>query len=62
MIEGITDKLTNRQVELFNKHFHFKTPFTLLRKIYQTNDTEENSKLVSIINRGLKDLKKKLKR
>ena len=61
MIEKITDKLTNRQVELFNKHFHFKTPFTLLKKIYQTNDREEKNKLVSIINSGLKDLKEEAK-
>ena len=61
MIEKITDKLTNRQVELFNKHFYFKTPFTLLKKIYQTNDREEKNKLVSIINSGLKDLKEEAK-
>ena len=61
MIEKITDKLTNRQVELFNKHFRFKTPFTLLKKIYQTNDREEKNKLVSIINSGLKDLKEEAK-
>ena len=61
MIEKITDKLTNRQVELFNKYFHFKTPFTLLKKIYQTNDREEKNKLVSIINSGLKDLKEEAK-
>ena len=61
MIEKITDKLTNRQVELFNKHFHFKTPFTLLKKIYQTNDREEKNKVVSIINSGLKDLKEDAK-
>ena len=61
MIEKITDKLTNRQVELFNKHFRFKTPFTLLKKIYQTNDSEEKNKAVSIINSGLKDLKEEAK-
>ena len=61
MIEKITDKLTNRQVELFNKHFRFKTPFTLLKKIYQTNDREEKNKVVSIINSGLKDLKEDAK-
>ena len=61
MIEKITDKLTNRQVELFNKHFRFKTPFTLLKKIYQTNDREEKNKVVSIINSGLKDLKENAK-
>ena len=61
MIEKITDKLTNRQVELFNKHFRFKTPFTLLKKIYQTNDSEEKNKVVSIINSGLKDLKEEAK-
>ena len=61
MIEKITDKLTNRQVELFNKHFRFKTPFTLLKKIYQTNDREEKNKVVSIINSGLKDLKEETK-
>ena len=62
MIEKITDKLTNRQVELFNKHFRFKTPFTLLKKIYQTNDREEKNKVVSIINSGLKDLKEDAKK
>ena len=61
MIEQVTDKLTNKQVELFNKHFHFQTQFRLLRKIYQTSDTEENTKLVSLINSGLKDLRKEAK-
>ena len=62
MIEEVTDKLRNRQVELFSKHFHFQTPFALLREIYQTNDKEKNNKLVSIINSRLKDLKEEAKK
>ena len=42
MIEEVADKLTDTQIKLFNKHFHFQTPFALLKEIDQTNDTEKN--------------------
>ena len=62
MIEEVADKLTDTRIKLFNKHFHFQTPFALLKEIYQTNDTEKNNKLMSIINSGLKDLEKEGKK
>ena len=44
--------------ELFQNHFSFQTPSTLLKKLNKTNDKEKNRLLVSVINSGLKDLKK----
>ena len=34
----------------------------MLKDLYQTNDREKNSKLVSVIKSGLKDLETKIKR
>ena len=47
--------------ELFNKLFHYQKLSALLKIIYKTNDKEKNSLLVSVINSGLKDLKKEIK-
>ena len=66
--EAITDankfnKWVNKQEtkinkELFKKHFSFQTPSALLKELDKTNDKEKNRLLVSVINSGLKDLKK----
>ena len=66
--ETITDanefnKWVNKQEtkinkELFKKYFSFQTPSALLKELDKTNDKEKNRLLVSVINSGLKDLKK----
>ena len=50
-----------KNMELFNKHFNYQTPSALLKVLYETNDTEKNNKLDSLINSGLKDLKEEIK-
>ena len=47
--------------KLFNNHFHYQTQSALLKELYITNNKEKNSLLVSVINSGLKDLKKEIK-
>ena len=59
--EWVIKKETGINSELFTKHFKFQTPSALLKSLYKTNDKEENNELVSIINSGLKDLKKEIK-
>ena len=44
--------------ELFRNHFSFQIPSALLKELYETNDKKKNMLLVSVINSGLKDLKK----
>ena len=56
----ITEKEANINKELFNKHFHYQTPSELLKDLYKINDKEKNRLLVSVINTGLKDLKKEI--
>ena len=56
----ITEKEANINKELFNKHFHYQTPSELLKDLYKINDKEKNRLLVSVINAGLKDLKKEI--
>ena len=34
----------------------------IFKLLYETNDKEKNSKLVSVINSGLKDLKEEIKK
>ena len=54
----INKKETDINKELFKKHFNFQRPSSMLKDLYQINDREKNNKLVSVINSGLKDLKK----
>ena len=54
----INKKETDINKELFKKHFNFQRPSSMLKDIYEINDREKNNKLVSVINSGLKDLKK----
>ena len=56
--ELINKKETDINKELFKKHFNFQRPSSMLKDLYQINDREKNNKLVSVINSGLKDLKK----
>ena len=58
----VSKQETNINKELFKNHFSFQTPSALLKELYKTNNKEKNNKLVNVINSGLKDLKKKLKR
>ena len=46
--------------ELFVKHFNYQKPIDMLNHMYETNDIN-NSKLVSVIFSGIKDLKKEIK-
>ena len=48
--------------ELFRKHFNFQRPTDILKYLYQTNDKEKNHELVNIINSGLEDFKKEIKK
>ena len=57
--EWINKEETNTNKELFKKHFNFRRPSTMLKDLYQINDSEKNNKLVSVINSGLKDLRLK---
>ena len=56
--EWINKEETGINRELFNKHFHYQTPSALFKDLYNTNDKEKNSLLVSVINSGIQDLKK----
>ena len=48
--------------ELFKNHFSFQTPSALSKDLYITNDKEKNNELVNMINCGLKDFKKEIKK
>ena len=58
----ITEKETKINKELFKNYFPFQTPSALLKDLYKINDKEQNSKLVNVINSGLKDLKEEIKK
>ena len=60
--EWIIKKETGINRELFKKHFNFQTPSALLKDLCETNNKQENNKLVSVINSGIKDLKKEIKK
>ena len=48
--------------ELFKNYFKFRRPSDMFTLLNKTNDTEENNKLVSLINSGLKDVIEKIKK
>ena len=52
----------NINKELFKKHFNFRRPSNLFKYLYQINNRKKNNELVSLINSGLKDLKKEIKK
>ena len=57
----INDEETDINNKLFTNHFKIQRPSEMLKLLYQTNDREKNTKLVSMINSGLKDLKEEIK-
>ena len=60
--EWINKKEKDINQELFRKHFNFQRPSEMLKFLYQTNDKERKNELVNVINSGLKDLKKEIKK
>ena len=54
----INKKETGINKELFKKHFNFQRPGSMPKDLHQINDREKNNKSVSVINSGLKNLKK----
>ena len=56
--EWINKKETDINRELFKKYFNFQRPSSMVKYLYKTNDRKKNNELVSVINSGLKDLKK----
>ena len=60
--EWINKKEKDINKELFRKHFNFQRPSEMLKFLYQTNDKERKNELVNVINSGLKDLKKEIKK
>ena len=59
--EWINKEETGINNELFKKHFKIQRSSDMFKLLYETNDKEKNSKLVSVINSGLKDLKDNIK-
>ena len=60
--EWINKEETDINNELFKKHFKIQRPSDMFKLLYETNNKEKNSKLVSAINRGLKDLKEEIRK
>ena len=58
--ESIIKEETKINKELFNKHFHYQTPSELSKDLYNTNNKEKNSLLLSVINSRIKDLKEQI--
>ena len=51
------------KIELFKKHFSsFRKSGDMFDLLYDINDKEKNSELVSVINSGLKDLEEEIKK
>ena len=53
----IEDKSIDINYELFKKHFNFKAPTVLAKKLCDTKDKKKNNELVNVIKSGLIDLK-----
>ena len=58
----INDEEIDLSKKLFNKCFNIQRPSDMLMYLNKTNYNKKNNELVNVINSGLKDLKKKLKR
>ena len=48
----IEDKSIDINYELFKKHFNFKAPTVLAKKLYDTKDKKKNNELVNVIKTG----------
>ena len=58
----IEDKSIDINYELFKKHFNFKAPAVLAKKLYATKNTNKNNELVNVIKSGLIDLKDEIEK
>ena len=58
--EWINNEETDINKELFEKHFNFQRPSSMLKYVFKVNDREKNNELVSVINSGLKGLKEEI--
>ena len=47
---------------MFKKHFNFKAPTVLAKKLCDTKDKKKNNELVNVIKSGLIDLKDEIKK
>ena len=59
--EWINKEETGINMELFKMYFNFQRPSEIAKHLYRTDDKNKNNILVSVINSGLKDLKKEIK-
>ena len=57
--EQITKEETGINTELFLKKFNFQRPSDMLKSLYKIINTNEINELVSVINSGLKKLKRR---
>ena len=62
MIKQITDKEKNINDKVFKKYFKILRSSNLLMFLNKNNNTEMKNELVNLINSGLKDLKKEIKK
>ena len=62
LIKQITDEEKDINHELFKKYFKGQSPSDMLVFLKKNNDTEMKNKLVNLINSGLKDLEKEIKK
>ena len=56
----INKEETNRNSELFRKHFSFQRPSEILKAVYTPNNRMKNEKLVNVVKSGLSDLKNEI--
>ena len=60
--EWVNKQETDINNKLFKKHFKNQRPSDMFKLLYEINDKEKTSKLVSAINSRLKDLKEEIKK
>ena len=58
----IAEEETDINEELFETHFNFQRPSDIFNSLNNTDDIENNNKLVDVIIIGLKHLKKEIKK
>ena len=59
--ELINKEETDRNIELFRKHFSFQRHSEMLKAVYATNNKRKNEKLVTMIESGASDIKNEIK-
>ena len=59
--ELINKEETDRNIELFRKHFSFQRHSEMLKAVYATNNKRKNEKLVTMIESGSSDIKNEIK-